>query len=613
MRLRQERRTMGGSSGLEARRAVVALASALVLVAGLVAWPEFTRGESVPFASQAFAAQWNSAEAAIPNFWGPALQPAMQEEYKEAPNGSRTVQYFDKARMEQTQLGGPVTNGLLTAELISGKRQFGDAAFTTFAPSTLPVVGDLDNAWPPYAALGSGTFAQRVAKTGEPTGIVYQADGTFALNPGLAVDPGAAFGAWQSDPGGVYAHNVPSAFWTYLTALPVPWQTAMGFPLTEAFWVNVRVGGTPRWVLVQPFERRVLSYTPTNPAGFKVEMGNIGAHYYQWRYTAPATATTTTTQMASGTGTSAATGTARASGTPTSLAITNVQLGAVTDTTFALSFHTSVPATSVILYGTTSHSYAFQQQVASTATQDHAVTLTDLDPGTKYYFAVRATTTETSVERKEDYFSTTGAASLVAATATSTKALGSATATNTATPANTPTATATRTGTPTATPRNTPTPTPTATNTPTPTNTPVPPKTIRVALTQVTVSGSNFHAADPPHFSGTTLTLTLSGPGGNATNTASIANWSVDDVNAKATGSGTFAPVSATDKHAAITITAALSVPFTDSSSPPLAVTFTRTLSPDDYVAGVPLTSPPLTNAKVSGYSMTITLSVSLL
>jgi WD40 repeat protein len=37
-------------------------------------------------------------------------------------------------------------------------------------------------------------------------------------------------------------------------------------------------------VLVQLFERRVLTYTPANSAEFKVEMGNVGQHYFQWRY-----------------------------------------------------------------------------------------------------------------------------------------------------------------------------------------------------------------------------------------------------------------------------------------------------------------------------------------
>jgi hypothetical protein len=46
----------------------------------------------------------------------------------------------------------------------------------------------------------------------------------------------------------------------------------------------VLLNDIPIWVMVQPFERRVLSYTPTNPALFRVERGNIGQHYYRWRY-----------------------------------------------------------------------------------------------------------------------------------------------------------------------------------------------------------------------------------------------------------------------------------------------------------------------------------------
>src|SRR5205085_12057270 len=37
-------------------------------------------------------------------------------------------------------------------------------------------------------------------------------------------------------------------------------------------------------VLIQPFQRRVLTYVPSFPAGWRVQMGNIGQHYYDWRY-----------------------------------------------------------------------------------------------------------------------------------------------------------------------------------------------------------------------------------------------------------------------------------------------------------------------------------------
>ncbi|CAA9245390.1 MAG: hypothetical protein AVDCRST_MAG26-1639, partial [uncultured Chloroflexia bacterium] len=59
---------------------------------------------------------------------------------------------------------------------------------------------------------------------------------------------------------------------------------AFGYPITEPYWTVARVGGVDKHVLAQLFERRALTYTPGNPPGFEVEMGNVGQHYHQWRY-----------------------------------------------------------------------------------------------------------------------------------------------------------------------------------------------------------------------------------------------------------------------------------------------------------------------------------------
>ncbi len=59
---------------------------------------------------------------------------------------------------------------------------------------------------------------------------------------------------------------------------------ATGFPVTEAYWANIKVANTYQWVLLQCFERRCLTYTPGNPPGWQVEAGNVGQHYYHWRY-----------------------------------------------------------------------------------------------------------------------------------------------------------------------------------------------------------------------------------------------------------------------------------------------------------------------------------------
>ncbi len=322
------------------------------------------------------------------------MEPARQEEYTDAPDGTRRVQYFEKARME-LGLGG-VTNGLLTTELITGRRQFGDTRFGTFAPCTLPLIGDTDNAWPTYASLNAKVFPEQADQSDERVDLVYKADGTFTHDAKLGAKAGAAAGGYVRDPGGRFAHNIPAAFWRHLNALPVRWETAMGYPLTEPFWAQVRVRGAKTWVLVQPFERRVLSYTPDNDPAFAVEMGNIGSHYWLWRYQIAPDEGSTPVARAAGTGkatpASAAARVASAAtepeaatspGTPT---IRALRLGLVTDSTASLSFETDLPATTRLVYGTASHAYQWSQEISVAAVPDHRVTIAGLTPKTKYYF-----------------------------------------------------------------------------------------------------------------------------------------------------------------------------------------------------------------------------------
>ncbi|HYP40881.1 MAG TPA: hypothetical protein VEX13_11020, partial [Chloroflexia bacterium] len=45
-----------------------------------------------------------------------------------------------------------------------------------------------------------------------------------------------------------------------------------------------RIGGRDFWVLFQAFERRILTYNPSTPDPlWRVEMGNVGQHYKDWR------------------------------------------------------------------------------------------------------------------------------------------------------------------------------------------------------------------------------------------------------------------------------------------------------------------------------------------
>src|SRR5690606_32789164 len=93
-------------------------------------------------------------------------------------------------------------------------------------------------------------------------------------------------------------HQVASPFWAFMNSSGLVNESgahvnaqmflnpfyATGLPITEAYWANVKVAGTYQDVLLQCFERRCLTYTPGNDPGWQVEAGNVGQHYYTWRY-----------------------------------------------------------------------------------------------------------------------------------------------------------------------------------------------------------------------------------------------------------------------------------------------------------------------------------------
>lgn len=252
-----------------------------------IAWDRTWAREDQPVASGAAQRTW---------VWGPSAFATVVEPYDNAPNGERAVRYYDKSRMEITTPYGDqstrwyVTNGLLAKELITGEMQVGDNHFINKGPANIPVAGDPDDtSGPTYAALKSVLNAPPTAP-----GTEIQATINRSGNVGTG------------GPGGVHAaqlvsqtnHTVADVFWNYLNSTGTVWNGsanvtgklfdptffATGYPITEAYWAKVKVGGTIKDVLVQCFERRCLTYTPSNPAGWKVEMGNVGRHYYLWRY-----------------------------------------------------------------------------------------------------------------------------------------------------------------------------------------------------------------------------------------------------------------------------------------------------------------------------------------
>jgi hypothetical protein len=271
--------------------------------------------ESYPIERPEFQDVWDRTEAPVASgdtprswLWGPAPRTeAMVERYLESPGEERTVQYFDKGRMEINDPSADpsdpwfVTSGLLTRELISGRIQVGDDAFLdTGAGASIQVAGDHMNPFPQYRHLADIVDSGNPDRTGDKADKVLTPNG---IDPAITPpdDPQATFAnyiVYHGPDGQDVGYNIPTAFWDYLNAPgtvfdqagnPVTadplfnWIFVMGFPIADAFWAEVPVGGNLQWVLIQPFERRVLTYTPGNNPEWQVEMGNIGQHYRDWR------------------------------------------------------------------------------------------------------------------------------------------------------------------------------------------------------------------------------------------------------------------------------------------------------------------------------------------
>ena len=249
-----------------------------VVLALLLVLPSFS---AAGFANAAFNALWSKTDAnpgGRTYVWGPSpFTDGLLEDYKEAQGGKRIVQYFDKGRME-LGANNAVTAGLLTVELITGKQQNGDATFVPRDPAKVPVAGDPDNAFPTYADLAKVQAAEQ-SNNGKPVTKQYKPDGSFGTYDTKG-DPQAVSAGFDD----TTKHNLPKAFADFRNAPDFGGLSAIGLAITEPIWATVKVGGTQKDVLMQGFERRVLTYTPSNPDGFKVEYGNIGRAYYAWRY-----------------------------------------------------------------------------------------------------------------------------------------------------------------------------------------------------------------------------------------------------------------------------------------------------------------------------------------
>jgi hypothetical protein len=263
-------------------------------------------------ANDAFYRTWERTERPVSDqvanrtwMWGPiAITSGISEPYEEAPGGYRDVQYFDKTRMEiNNPLADPdslwyVTNGLLAKELITGQLQTGHLTHIEIEPSRSPVAGDRHPNSPTYFALSHLLDEPPREVDTIITEKLTLDDDEFGLDEDDELshhEVRAGYHVPETD------RTVAEPFWEFMNSSGFVREGgvnvqgklfedpffATGFPITEAYWAHIPVGGEWRDVLLQCFERRCLTYTPDNPDGWQVEAGNIGRHYHEFRYGRP--------------------------------------------------------------------------------------------------------------------------------------------------------------------------------------------------------------------------------------------------------------------------------------------------------------------------------------
>lgn len=175
--------------------------------------------------------------------------------------GGLAVQYFEKGRLEyhpeEASPGWQFLLGLLASELIDRAVELpvgGDASSMTYADLARLRVAGLRI--PPPEGFGGG-FA--VLDDGS---VFVPFDASLAPGPG---------------------HAVPPMFWAFLnatTVFPGGWLHDVGLPLTPVAEVIVSKGPeTGRRILVQAFQRTILTFDPLNPSDYQVECANVGTDF----------------------------------------------------------------------------------------------------------------------------------------------------------------------------------------------------------------------------------------------------------------------------------------------------------------------------------------------
>lgn len=187
-------------------------------------------------------------------------------------SGGRPAQYFEKARLEDWRDAFPSTPayqfqyGLLVDEMKAVR-------------SLAPVGGDASSVT--YSTIQDESTESR--RRQPPAG----ASGNVT-----AMSDGSVFIPFSADLSNAPGHNVPAYFWEYMNRsdlFPGGWLHDIGLPITEAVSALVDKGViigdqitrvTNRPIIIQAFQRTILTFDAANPAGYLVERANTGTDFW---------------------------------------------------------------------------------------------------------------------------------------------------------------------------------------------------------------------------------------------------------------------------------------------------------------------------------------------
>ncbi len=283
----------------KSRRAKIVAAACFAFMSAMQSIPAAAAPTAAPsegFADPAIKARWVADEGCTDCgshvwMWGPGAFYTEYEPYSDAPQGNHLVQYFDKGRLEindpQGDKSSPwyVTSGLLVKEMVAGAAETGGGNLYKIGPANVAVAGDGDGGptYAQFAGLTGRADSQEGKQLSDASFLRVNGDVAEVTTEGDA--PASIKIARYEEASG---HNWADVFWSFASSMAgsggTGWLPTLGYPISEPYWITVPINGQASTILVQLYERRILTYNPGNPTQTQVEMGNVGRAYWHWRY-----------------------------------------------------------------------------------------------------------------------------------------------------------------------------------------------------------------------------------------------------------------------------------------------------------------------------------------